>query len=243
MTRIAILLALAAALLAAAPVRAADVDPARARAEIERILATDEFSTRRTDTFWKYIGDERERGRQGEGGTRWLRDIGNLIAALSEALMWAAVAFGVFLLWRYRHLFLRSLPRREDDEEPLPDPVSGASLRPQSLPADPAGEARRLAAAGRLREALSLLYRATLVRLAGEYALELPAGFTEAEALRAVTRAARPEHAGFFRTVVGLWQALAYAGIAPAAQRVEALADDWQRHFEGGGGASAAAAP
>ncbi|HSO05867.1 MAG TPA: hypothetical protein VLW45_01395, partial [Pelomicrobium sp.] len=220
MNRLAILFALVAALLGAAPARAADVDPAKARAEIERILATEEFATKRTDTFWKYIGDERDRGRQGDGsGLRWLRDIGNLIAALSEMLMWAAVAVGVFLLWRYRHLFLRTLPRREEDEEPLPEPVSGASLRPETLPADPAGEARRLAAAGRLREALSLLYRATLVRLAGEYALELPAGFTEAEALRAVTRAARPEHAGFFHTVVGLWQALAYAGIAPAAQR------------------------
>ncbi|MFZ5558154.1 MAG: DUF4129 domain-containing protein [Pseudomonadota bacterium] len=238
MKRVAFALVLLVALVAA-PARAADIDPAKARAEIERILATEEFSTRQSGERWRYIGDEMERGADPETGIRWLARFGNAIAALSETLLWAAVAVGLFLLWRYRHLFLRPLPRRRTDGEPLPMPVSGAMLRPESLPADPAGEARRLAAAGRLREALSLLYRATLVRLAHDYALELPSGFTESEALRAVAGAARPEHAGFFRTVVGVWQALAYAGVVPAAQRVAALADDWQRHFAGASAESA----
>jgi hypothetical protein len=232
MRRAALALVLLAA-LAVLPARAADVDPAKARAEIQRILATDEFSTTRSEQRWRYIGEAEARAQRGERGPGWLSSLGNSLAALTEVLLWAAVAAALFLLWRYRHVFLGRPATRDADAAPLPDVESGALLRPEDLPADPAAEARRLAAAGRVRDALSLLYRATLARLAQEYALELPEGFTESEALRAVARAARPEHEGFLRAVVGVWQSLAYAGVAPGAPRVEALAEDWQRQFGG----------
>jgi hypothetical protein len=101
-------------------------------------------------------------------------------------------------------------------------------LAPDKLPADVAGAALDLARAGRLREALSLLYRGTLSHLVHRRGVELLASHTEAEVL-ALAREALPTQGGWYLdNLVKAWRLSAYARRDPSLGEVERLAADYR---------------
>jgi hypothetical protein len=113
-------------------------------------------------------------------------------------------------------------------------------VAPESLPDDVAGTAAALAREGRVREALSLLYRGALSVLVHRERVKLIEGDTEGDTLRAA-RTALPEAAGeYFSTLVRAWILAAYADRLPDAAGAESLARAWAPHFgkpAAGGGA------
>jgi hypothetical protein len=111
------------------------------------------------------------------------------------------------------------------------DTLFGLSVVPESLPEDVPAAAVAAARAGRLREALSLLYRGALSALVYRHQLRFEPGDTESDCMRLAARALPRPAVSYFATLVGAWQGAAYAGRAPDVGRVEALADDWRRHF------------
>jgi hypothetical protein len=133
----------------------------------------------------------------------------------------AAIGFALYYLARYLRLRGFSRVRRT-----RPDFLFGLDVRAESLPADIAGAAQALAREGRLREALSLLYRGALVRFMDE-GVEFLAGDTEGDCVRRVDAVASVPRRSYFRRIVALWQSLAYAHRAVDARDVEALALDW----------------
>jgi hypothetical protein len=100
------------------------------------------------------------------GGLEWLRTLARLVADTLEVILW--VGAGALLVWiavqarRRLGVGRRWRPAASGAKAA----VAAAGTEEAPLPADPAAVAERLLAGGRPREALALLYRATVERLA-----------------------------------------------------------------------------
>src|SRR3712207_8050664 len=103
----------------------------------------------------------------------WSSDVcsSDLIAAVAYALWWMA-----------RRLPSAPISRREAYRPP--PALFGMELDPEKLPPDVAEAAQTLAQAGKVREALSLLYRGALSELVHRRGVQLLASHTEGEAVR-----------------------------------------------------------
>lgn len=141
------------------------------------------------------------------------------------ALLLAAVL--IYLVIRYRESWLR--PGRQAP----PDFLFGLDVRPQSLPADVAAAARAALAAGRVEEALSLLYRGSLVALIHRWQVDFRAGDTEEDCLRRCRGIVEDGAQSYFGGLLGAWRAAAYAHRPPPAPAIEQLCAGWARHFGG----------
>jgi hypothetical protein len=231
----------AGALLAAPlPARAQDAAPLRlapdtpAARAIKQVLQRPELQEYETHTVLVYLGERRKPAPRDISGPGWLETIGIGLADLLRAVAWVllgiAVAFLVYLLARHFDLWGIFSRRRRERYTP-PDTVFGLDVRPQSLPQDLAAEALRLARAGDLLKALSLLYRGTLITLLHRDGLELTGGDTEEDCLRkSAHRIPDPAYA-YFATLLSAWQRLAYARRQVAGPEVEALCTGWEAHF------------
>jgi hypothetical protein len=199
-------------------------DPA---AEIKKVLEDREFGRQETRNRIVFVGPKWEpSGESKPWNLSWLEGLGGILAKATRAAAWiaGALAIGFALYYLARYLRLRGFARVRQTR---PDFLFGLDVRPQSLPDDIAGTARSLAREGRLREALSLLYRGALVRFMDE-GIEFLAGDTEGDCLKRVDHAASVTRRSYFRRIVALWQALAYGHFAVDAREVEALALEWQ---------------
>ncbi|HEX5041729.1 MAG TPA: hypothetical protein VFV75_02425 [Candidatus Polarisedimenticolaceae bacterium] len=211
-----------ALLLGAAP-------PPEPEDAVKKVLEDPAFSTTRKVTAWTF-GERKEVGPRA-GGAPGLAALGSLLGALLEPLLWAAVlALLGWLLWRAVRLDRARTAALPATGPPVQSALFGLDLRPDSLPADLPGEARRLLAEGKAAEALSLLYRGALAALVARK-VTLPRSATEGDCLRAARAAIGAEPAAFFASLTSAWQACAYAQRAPADPVLEGLVRDWPRHF------------
>ena len=216
-------------LLAAALVLLAPATPALAQApakdpkrEIAEVLKAPEFPHRRTVTRWQRRSSDEAHAGPG-WDLSWLRAIGYAFAKSSEVALWIAAGTLVALgLWWALRLMPRAPPATRAPYQP-PAALFGMALAPETLPADLAGAVRAHLAAGRVREALALLYRGTLSALVHGRGIELRASDTEGEALARVRAQGEAATAQFFGELVLHWQCAAYARRPPAAAEVERL--------------------
>ena len=237
---------LACALAAASPMpsRAADVpakDPAK---EIREVLREPDFGHKDMVTRIKYVGPTwKTSGQPKSFDWAWLAKLSRWIGEASRVLAWAAGA-GVLLvvlyfLARYLRLHGFGSARRQ-----RPDFLFGLDVRPESLPDDVAAAAERLARESRVREALSLLYRGSLVRFM-DGGIEFLQGDTEGDCMRRVEAAETPRRTSYFRRLVTHWEVLAYGHHAVSPDAAIALARGWREQFpsEPQEGAAPAAQP
>ena len=140
-------------------------------------------------------------------------------------LLWgiAIAALAYALWWMARRLPRAAEPPREAYRPP--PALFGMALAPDTLPADVPQAAQALAQQGKLREALSLLYRGALSELVHRRGVQLLASHTEGEAARL---AAMP----YFAALVEAWRQCAYARRLPRADEVEALAQAYAQNGE-----------
>lgn len=225
-------LALAVALaFGASDVRAQRVQPPEAaRQQIVDVLKDPDFQEWRDTLRWRYRS-EPKRAKEDAGESTFWANLGTWLGQLAEFGMWllAGAAFVVVLLAARRYL-PQWLEHRDDRYRP-PDALFGLNVTPESLPDDPSSAALDLIVRGRLREALSLLYRGALVALVHAHGVELTEAHTEGDCMRAARAALPREAAQYFERLVGVWQATAYAGRLPSAEDAADLAHDWALHF------------
>jgi hypothetical protein len=226
----AVALGLAVALTALLAPQHAFAADRSAKAEIREVLKAPEFQEYREGKVWRYRGERKEQKRDQADIDFW-SNLALLLAEISQALVWLAVGLAVVgLLLVLRRWVPRWLERKPDAYR-APDALFGLSLAPESLPDDVAGAAATLVHEGRLREALSLLYRGALSVLVHRDHVPLAEGHTEGDCVRAA-RAALPQAAGdYFTRLVQSWTAAAYAGRPPDARGAEALCHEWAPHF------------
>jgi hypothetical protein len=233
--------AVAASLLAAvaiavcAPAREAHAQqpgPQReAAAEIKEVLKDPDFGRKGTRTRIRYVGPEWQGKSEAKPFdwswfaklSRWMGEASRVVAWIAAA---AVLAFVLYYAARYirMHRFGAAGPRR-------PDFLFGMDVRPGSLPDDVAGTAQALARQGRLREALSLLYRGALVRFM-DAGVEFRHGDTEGDCMRRVDATQSATGTAYFLRLVGAWQSHAYGHHAADAAAVVALAHGWREQFE-----------
>jgi len=154
----------------------------------------------------------------------WIVDLFQFISQASGLLLWVAGGIGLAFaaVWIYRVI----QARRPAATAVIPQPAShiqDLDIRPDSLPADVGEAALALLNAGRTREALSLLYRGALSRAVHQFSVPIDASYTEGEALRAVNRSLDSARAGYFSSLVGLWQRAVYAADVLPAEPIAAL--------------------
>jgi hypothetical protein len=152
----------------------------------------------------------------------WLVGLFDYLGRAGSLIIWVAgaVAVAIAIVWSFRFLRARS-PSIKIARPRAVSHVGELDIRPDSLPEDVGAAALELLDAGRVREALSLLYRGALSRAVHGFGVSIQESHTEGEALRVVAAGLDVARADYFRELVGLWQAAVYAGqpipIAPVA--------------------------
>ena len=180
---------------------------------------------------WVPRNPTEDKQKEPEKPAGWVEMIGKLLAGIGEVAVWiVAGVLLALLLWRLPHWlpWVRDLLPQRDPLSPVvehDDPVA------VPLPSDVPAAVRRLWQAGQSREALALLYRASVERLADTLGTPMPPGATEAECLRRARRLPDTDGRARFADVVRSWQAAAYAHRLPDTAAFEALLAGWSRGF------------
>ena len=211
-------------LMAPQPAHANALTPKEAAAEV---LSAPEFQEYREGKRWAPRNEQKSETRR---PPYWLESFFRFVADIGQGVAWIAGGLIVALLlhaalrWRTTHAGAAAA-------YVAPAALFGMDVRPETLPEDVAAAAAALAREGRVREALSLLYRGALSRLVHGHQVRLQASDTEGDCLRRVgEQLDRPTH-HYFARLVRAWRQTAY-GRAPArADEVTLLCSEWSRHF------------
>jgi hypothetical protein len=202
----------------------------RVEAVVAEVLADPDFD--RTETVSRPVGPS--------GVDLGLPGLGLLAHAVRALLV--IVAVGGLLILIYQAV--RSYERRRDGPTvaatPPPVEVAGLDVRPESLPVDPASAALALWNQGRTRDALGLLYRASIASLVLRFSVPIVDGDTEGVCLDRVvahgsgevgSNAGHSTPVGPFTALTGAWQACAYGRRLPSQAEFEHLVESWRRAF------------
>ncbi len=236
------------------PLRAAPLPaPEEAKNVVERVLANRDFGEKKIIHTWQRIEKTKE-GNEPQGWFATLlgalaRAAGTLHRLVAEMLrQWIGplavfcktvllVGAGGLLAWilvRYGGLG-RWLPAGRGApsgrKHARPGVLFGMEVTPESLPDDIAGACRSLLEQDRPRQALALLYRATLSRLVHDHGLEIPASATESECAHLVRRHRSRAEADCFHALTRVWLQTAYGHGRPSRQGLEQLLSTWSVTF------------
>jgi hypothetical protein len=204
------------------------LEHAGAQQVIGEVLQHEDFGSRSTEKYWRYTGDTPDEQKPWQWDTSWVP----IVAEMFEYLLWVAAA--VLLGWLLLYLLRLTdwLPqRRAARSAATPSVLFGLPVTPDSLPQDVAAAVAALLGEGRVRPALSLLYRATLVRLIHDHHVQIPDSATEGECQRIVAGQRPAAEGDYFARLTRAWVWCAYGHAAPAAADIAALADAWQRLY------------
>ncbi len=154
----------------------------------------------------------------------WLVGLFDYMGQVGSLLVWVggAILAAFVIVWSFRYVKARS-PGTPRVRSKSVSHVGDLDIRPDSLPEDIGAAALEWLNAGRVRDALSLLYRGALSRAVHGFGVAIQESYTEGEALRVVVAALDASRADYFRELVGLWQRAVYAGEPPPAAPVAAL--------------------
>jgi hypothetical protein len=155
---------------------------------------------------------------------RWLADFVRWLSEASRWLVWLLGALAVALLavrlrgwWRERADL--ALPRASS----APTHVRDLDIRPQTLPPDIGAAALALWRDGKLREALSLLYRGALSRLVHGHAVPIRASSTEGDCLLLASPALAASSLAYLELLITAWQRAVYAERPPSDEQMRLL--------------------
>lgn len=206
-------------------------EPTAAGRAADAVFASPEFSTSKEMARWRYIGKKPKEEKPDSSYLLFLENLSRLLGAIGEKLIWVVVAGALVVALYYLRRFA---PRWMENADPAYEPPSalfGLDVTPESLPDDVAATAAALAGQGKLREALSLLYRGALSALVHRHQVALVAGDTEDDCVRAASRKLPASSADYFGSLVRAWQDIAWASRHIEGTRVVTLCDEWQAHF------------
>ncbi len=112
-----------------------------------------------------------------------------------------------------------------------PEQLFGLDLKQETLPEDVVKESKALWHSGEHRDALGLLYRASLSKLIHDFNCEFEDGFTELECQTIVERMQLPL-ASYFAKLTTVWRLLAYGHQLPTESSFMLLAEQWTQNFK-----------
>lgn len=205
------------------------------REAVKRAYQDPTVSPKRTVSTWKKrVPDKKPKPRDSDPAL--LRTVGRVLAALGEYGLWILMAaLAALLLYtapRWIGWFRDDAAREAREDTPLRRRDANDALPP--LPDDPAAAIRALWHEGRRREALALLYRASVEAMVARTGAILVPGATEAQVLRASRGLAQDGQRDAFARAVRVWQYAAYAERFPSGEDLESLLRELAERFAWG---------
>ncbi|MEH6461988.1 hypothetical protein [Chitinimonas sp. JJ19] len=211
------------------------------RAELDKVYAHDDLRGYRCVQTWtaknKTPKEPEKEDKDDEDKNKRQDKVPDWVADLTKALLiLGAIALVAWLLYRYRDRIAGAFQQAETRK--LPGEVAGMDIRPESLPDDIPTAVRKLWAEGQQRNALGLLYRATLSRLVHQYALALTQGATEGDCVRLAQQAHQQgelpaDTLALTQDITRIWLAAAYAQQWPSDAALDSSCSRWQQVFGG----------
>lgn len=189
---------------------------------LHEVMQQPEFGYTETEQKWQR--KTQEETQQKKQTPDWLKPVFELLDALtkvfaivSEVVLWLMAGLIVLLLILYRRYWLPAFTgkRNKPNEWIPPNTLFGLDLSKDSLPDDVPGEAEKLWRQGEYRAALGLLYRALLIHLIQEHAIELHDSHTEGDVQRLSTPKLNNDWTRYLQELTRSWQTIAYAHRVP----------------------------
>lgn len=220
-------------------------DPETALNTITTVLEQKEFGEKVSKYHW--VPKEKE---SPEVDSTWLEfwqglieslsnffsHLARLLARFGQILLWCCAAFIIiYLLLKYSHLrrWLSGTSGSPSNNYTPAQAIFGMDLRPESLPDDIVKVCSQLLIQKETREAMSLLYRATLSSLINKHHLEIHSSFTENECCEEVVKSRPGPEATFFHSLTSLWVFLAYGHKNPEIDVCRELIGTWESLYGG----------
>lgn len=213
------------------------------RAAVE-VFADPLFGKEETRSHFEYRwrSDPKPEAEQEESAPGWLKSLLQFVSSVWQYIVW--LILGAIVVALLVQIAKQWQGRERDPEAPVaPAALFGLAISPESLPADVAAAALAQLAAGHPREALSLVYRASLSRLVHDHGMRVAAGDTEAIVMEHGESLLARTASDYFADLVGHWSLVAYAKRLPPQEELEGLCRDFDRHFGKTAAAAATVAP
>ncbi len=203
------------------------------REALDKVFADEALDGRETRMVWRPRSPSTETEEQVPQAASRIGETASLIVSyIVEFGLWVLVAALVLWLVLRRNLWLHYLTRAAASPKPPPRVrIAGGEIAAETLPDDVPGTVRSLWTDGHRREALSLLYRASVFASVLHHGVRLPDSATEQSCLEAVTAQADADRGRYFRAVVEAWVRTAYGGRPPSGPEVDALLDGYATAF------------
>lgn len=213
---------------------------------IEEVLELKDFGKTTTEKRWTYIGDENTEETKDES-SEWIENFfewlfGNLLDEdvnsglnILEVLIWMAIAaFVIWLIKKYSHwlTWINHRSRPSKKAKPVPNKILGMDMSIDSLPKDVLASFTNHLNEKQYREALSLLYRASLSSIVNHGDFEILASATEQECSDLVHNHRNQDESTFFQALTRAWIHLAYADRTPSTETLSMLRDGWAKHYQ-----------
>ena len=219
---------------------------------IEDIKSKEPFVNVQQERQWDFSqDDDEETDSDLNPDLLWLGELINFLAVIIEAAFWIIPLLVLLYLYRYRDVCINLVKGKgfKRTQTEIPDTLFGLDMRQKSLPDNIEKEAMQLWQDKKYREAVSLLYRGSLVSLFEQYRFELAPGATEQDCVRqidvseknqqktnkdlpadsnAVNTQQRINH---FKRLTNIWIDIAYAHRMPTEDRFRTVCDGWNESF------------
>jgi hypothetical protein len=151
------------------------------------------------------------------------------LSSAAQTLGWALLVLLVLVvIWGIARKWAPL--QKEPKIAALPTVLFGLSIAPTSLPDDVGMTALDYVEAGRIRDALSLIYRGALSYLVHQKKIKVTAGATEGDVLRLAVKVLESASQVYFSELINLWISVAYADRLPDAEQVRALCLGYNKH-------------
>lgn len=203
---------------------------------LEAVLANEKLSTTEEIEEWRAIDSSQSEQKLDSEFLSWLSeaiiDLGRLLAYIVEFGFWLSLVIALFIAYATRKRWLplfafRSTPTVTRKKVVL----ASGELSAEDFSGDIPAEVARLWSEGSKRNALSLLYRASVFAAVTQHGVKLPPSATEGACISAVDQQIGATQSGFFRSVVSVWIQCAYGFQEPDDEQVLSLCDEWHLHY------------
>lgn len=209
--------------------------PDSSKKVIRETMLTKELNDKQTVTYWvKKKKPDKTKQTNTTSIEKFLEPFAKIIGYIIEFGLWILVALAILLLIYFRdrwlHLFNIKKKTKIDDYQP-PEIMFGMDVRPDSLPDDIIGEAKKLWQSKQHRESLSLLYRGALIRLINQENIKLENSYTEGDVLRHSKQQLTSSKQTFLDKLTTSWKLIAYAHRSPSDVDMDDLFESWTKDF------------
>ena len=185
---------------------------------------------------WEWNSNKEERENSDSVGNG-LMAFFSALAVFGEVIIWVVViGIIVFVVVRYREWFMQFVGFERTIERelaPPPKTLFGLNITEESLPEDIGQTALAILKAGNTREAMALLYRASLNKLV-IFGVHLHSSFTEIQCLNSAKESlakhlVSDDQVDYLSDFTDAWRRHAYGHERVSAQRVEEFCQHWNR--------------